>query len=396
MSDRTGRGLAWALWGVIVLAYLVEVVLLFATADMATTDPVDQAGPWLQALGDLAFVVAGSLGLRIVLEHPGNAAGWWIMAAGLIPLERVAVEFTQYGLERWGAVPVVVFAGWVTQWIWVLGTYNIPFLLLLYPDGHLPSRRWRPVLWLAVTLLALTFVTSSIYVDPEARLPNPVGVPGLSPTIESLSFPIFAVGEYLLLLLGVLSLVARYRRGEGVERQQVKVLIWVGAVAVVFFVVVGNLDLPGWMSPIFNLTFTTFVAASITLAILRYRLYDLDRLVSRTVSYALVAGLLAAVYAFGAVWLPSHVVGGQTPLFVAGSTLAVAALFNPLRRRVMTWVDRRFNRSRYDLEQTVEEFARKLRDQTDTDRLAGDWAEVVAGTLEPAALGVWVRDQSVR
>jgi hypothetical protein len=392
MSDRSGRRLAWALWGVIILAYLAEVVLLFATADMATTDPVDQSGPWLQALGDLGFVVAGTLGLRIVLERPGNAAGWWIMVAGLIPLERVAFEFTQYGLHRWGAVPVVVFAGWVSQWIWVLATYNIPFLLLLYPDGHLPSRRWRPVLWFAITLMALAFVALSVYVDSESSLPNPIGVPALSPTVEALSFPVFTLGQYVLLLLGVLSLVARYRQGEGVERQQVKVLIWVGAVAVVFFVVLGILDLPGWLSPVFNFTFTIFVSASITLAILRYRLYDLDRLVSRTVSYALVAGLLAAIYAFGAVWLPSRIVGEQTPLFVAGSTLAVAALFNPLRRRVMTWVDRRFNRSRYDFEQTVEEFARRLRDQTDTDRLADDWAQVVAGTLEPAALGVWVRE----
>jgi hypothetical protein len=134
------------------------------------------------------------------------------------------------------------------------------------------------------------------------------------------------------------------------------------------------------------------VGASVTLAILRYRLFDIDRLISRSVTYAVVAGALALVYGFGAVWLPSRIVGEQTPLFVAGSTLAVAGLFNPMRRRVMRSVDRRFNRSSYNLEQITDLFTARLRDQLDADRLIEDWARVVDKALQPSLLGIWVRD----
>ncbi|MGH8947860.1 MAG: hypothetical protein ACRDXF_03290, partial [Acidimicrobiia bacterium] len=146
-----------------------------------------------------------------------------------------------------------------------------------------------------------------------------------------------------------------------------------------------------WLDSLLNIVFSLFVGGAVTLAILRYRLFEIDRLISRTVTYAVVAGALALVYGVGAIWLPSRIVGEQTPLFVAGSTLAVAALFNPLRRRVMRWVDRRFNRSSYDLEQITDRFAARLRDQVDADRLADDWAKVVTGTLQPSAVGVWVR-----
>ncbi len=401
MSDVAKRRWAWMVWAVMVLAYLGEVILLFLTADLNTTDPGDLASPLVQALEDLAFVAVGMLGLRVVLRQPTNAVGWWIMAAGIsFPVEGLAAEFRQFGENRWGAVPVVLAAGWVARWIWILASFNIPFLLLLYPDGHLPSRRWRPVLWLAVSVVVVAFVAMAVYTEPDAvagDLPNPLGVPALAPMIESLNGFVLFPSQYLLIVLGLLSLVARFRRGEGVERQQIKVLMWVGPVALAFFAVSATLDRgPVWLGPALNFGFTVFLASAITLAILRYRLFEIDRLISRTVSYAIVAGALAAVYVFGAVWLPTRVVGEQTPLFVAGSTLAVAALFNPVRRRVMRWVERRFNRSRYDPEQIAEEFAASLRDQVDTDRLAEDWVTVVTGTLQPSAVGVWVREKSGR
>ena len=124
---------------------------------------------------------------------------------------------------------------------------------------------------------------------------------------------------------------------------------------------------------------------------LRYRLYDFDRVVSRTVSYALLVLILGAVYVAGAVWLPTRIVGEQSPLFVAGSTLAVAALFTPVRRRVMIWVDRRFYRSRYQLEQVMDDFSSHLQDQVDPDRMASDWVNLVSDTLRPTTAGVWVR-----
>jgi len=401
MSDPGRRRLAWALWVVTILAYVVEVALLFANADLPVADPVDAVDPWLQALEDLAFVAVGTLGLRLVLSQPRNAFCWWVLVAGLsFPLEGFAVEFTRFGMDRWGAIPIVALVGWMSLWLWIPGSFSIPFLLLLYPDGRLPSSRWRPALWFTMTAVIATFVASAFLVEPEPVVgvpPNPLGIPALSEFINAVFLYAAVPGQLIAIVLGLLSLVARYRRGEGVERQQVKVLLWVGAVAVIFFSVVTRQEgFPIWIGSILNFVFSIFVGAAVTLAVLRYRLFEIDRLISRTVTYAVVAGALAVLYGFGAVWLPSRIVGEQTPLFVAGSTLAVAALFNPLRRRVMRWVDRRFNRSSYDLEQITDRFAARLRDQVDADRLADDWATVVTGTLQPSAVGVWVRERSTR
>jgi hypothetical protein len=398
MTDPGRRRLAWAVWVAMILAYMVEVALLFANADLPVADPVDAVDPWLQAMEDLAFVAVGTLGLRIVLGQPRNAVGWWIMTAGLaFPLEGLTAEFTRFGIDRWGSTPIVVLTSWISLWVWILGSFNLPFLFLLYPDGHLASPRWKPALWLTVGLVATTFFASAFYAEPEpvvGMLPNPLGVPALTGFFDMLFAYVIVAGLLATIVLGLLSLIARYRNGEGVIRQQVRVLMWVGGVAVIFFGVTSRLQGPTWLDPLLNIVFSLFVGGAITLAILRHRLFEIDRLISRTVTYVVLAGALALVYGFGAVWLPSRIVGEQTPLFVAGSTLAVAALFNPLRRRVMRWVDRRFNRSSYDFEQITDRFAARLRDQVDADRLADDWAAVVTRTLQPTALGVWVRQRT--
>jgi hypothetical protein len=401
MTDPGRRRLAWALWVVTLVAYAVEVALLYANADLPVADPIDAVDPWLQTLEDLAFVAVGALGLRLVLSQPRNAFCWWVLVAGLsFPLEGLAVEFTRFGMDRWGAIPIVVLVGWMSLWLWIPGSFSIPFLLLLYPDGHLPSSRWRPALWFTMTAVVATFVAAAFLVEPEPDVgvpPNPLGSPAVGEFINAVFLYVVVPGQLIAIVLGLLSLIARYRRGEGVERQQIKVLLWVGAVAVIFFSVdtqgVGG---PIWLGSVLNVVFSIFVGAAVTLAVLRYRLFEIDRLISRTVTYAVLAGALALVYGFGAVWLPSRIVGEQTPLFVAGSTLAVAALFNPLRRLVMRWVDRRFNRSSYDFEQITDRFAARLRDQVDADRLADDWAAVVNKTLQPSAVGVWVRDKAAR
>jgi hypothetical protein len=288
----------------------------------------------------------------------------------------------------------------MSLWLWIPGSFSIPFLLLLYPDGHLPTSRWRPALWFTVAAVVATFLAAAFLVEPEPVVgvpPNPLGIPALSEFINAVFQFVVVPGLLIAIVLGLLSLVARYRRGEGVERQQVKVLLWVGAVAVIFF----SVDTQGqggpiWLGSVLNLVFSIFVGAAVTLAILRYRLFEIDRLISRTVTYAVVAGALALVYGFGAIWLPSRVVGEQTPIFVAASTLAIAALFNPLRQRVMRWVDRRFNRSSYDAEQIADGFSARLRDQVDADRLADDWATVVIKTLQPSGVGVWIRERATR
>ncbi len=397
MTDQGLRRLAWAVWVMTILAYVVEVALLFANADLPVADPVDAVDPWIQALEDLAFVAVGALGLRLVLSQPRNAFCWWVVVAGFsFPLEGLTSEFTRFGIDRWGAIPIVVVASWISLWMWIPSSFSIPFLLLLYPDGHLPSPRWRPALWFTVGVVVAAFVGAAFFVEPGPVIglpPNPLGIPALSDFTNALLSVVFP-GQLIAIVLGLLSLVARYRSRVGVERQQVKVLLWVGVVAIAFFTLSDQIGGPIWLGSVLNVVFSLFVGGAVTLAILRYRLFEIDRLISRTVTYAVLAGALAIVYGFGAVWLPSRIVGEQTPLFVAASTLAAAALFNPLRRRVMRWVDRRFNRSAYDAEQITDRFAARLRDQVDADRLADDWTSVVSAALQPSAVGVWVRGES--
>jgi hypothetical protein len=222
----------------------------------------------------------------------------------------------------------------------------------------------------------------------------PLGLPWPSIVLDVIA----GIGLVVMLTAvggAVTSAVMRFRNAAGIERQQMKV--FAGALTASIIGMALNLVLYETGNELVaNAVFAVWVlvlVASIAVAVLRYRLYDFDRVISRTVTYAVVVLILAMVYVLGAVWLPTRIIGRQSTLFVAGSTLAVAALFTPLRRRVMKWVDRRFNRSAYDAQRVTEGFAARLRDQVDADRLAADWASVVSGTLEPSAVGVWVRAQ---
>lgn len=394
MNDTTKRRLAGALWAVTVVAWLGDSLLLFLTADDA---PIGGLGPALQSLEDFAFVLVGALGLVVLRRQPGNAVGWWIMVAGLsFPLEGFTAELTEWGHSMAGNAPWVVAVSWFPRWVWLLSQVNLPFTLLLFPNGRLPSRTWRPVLWLAVALLAVIWVLVAF--DPQpleefGGLPNPLGVSALAPLRGRAMGIAFPLVQIALPLMGAGSLIGRYRRGNLVERLQIKVLLWVGAVTVAFFTFHAIVRaLPDWAVALGNILFALFVGGAFTLAILRYRLYDIDRLISRTLAYTLVVAVVAGLYGLGAVWLPTRLVGQQTPLFVAGSTLVVAALFNPMRRRVMAWVDARFYRSRYDAERVANEFAVRLRAQVDPGALTDDWAEVVIDTLRPAAVGAWLRE----
>jgi hypothetical protein len=202
------------------------------------------------------------------------------------------------------------------------------------------------------------------------------------------------VGLLVGAVAAIVSFVVRWHRSTGVERLQLR---WLVPAFLVF--VVGTLaEFGGGQDSLFaDVVFPlglVLVPFAIAVAILRYRLYEIDRIISRTVGYVLVVGVLGAVLVLGTVWLPSLVLAGdEVPSwFVAGSTLAVAALFNPVRRRVLSWVDRRFYRSRYDAERVAEGFAARLRDEVDVHRLTNDWASVVTETMQPASVSVWVRD----
>ena len=273
------------------------------------------------------------------------------------------------------------------------------FVVLLFPAGNLPSRRWRPVAWavgagLAGWVLGNAFAPT--FITGSRSMPNPVGLTGLAGDM----FKVMAFGGALLIvatgLAAVLSLAFRYRRARTAERAQLKWLVYAGALIVAGLLagaaagrIVGPGNAASNLQNAMSSGAVALVPVAIGIAVLRYRLYDIDRVISRTLAYAIVTGLLAGIYA-GLVLLATEVFRFSSPVAVAAATLAAAALFSPMRRRVQRMVDRRFNRARYDADTTVAAFAARLKDAADLDTVRDDLASVVQAALEPAHVWVWI------
>ena len=269
----------------------------------------------------------------------------------------------------------------------------LPIVALTFPDGRLPSTRWRwptraAVGALAASTILIVFTPGAI----ENVVPwNPIGIDALPAWVWNLAWPLAGAGGVLISLLGVAAVVTRYRRGEGVERQQLRWFVAAVALGVVPITISPLGGGPGAF--LLGMSGLLLVPVAVGIAVTRYRLYEIDRLISRGVSWAVLSGSLLAIYA-GAVLLLQTVLGdviqGQT-VAVAASTLLAAALFQPLRRRVQVGVDHRFNRARYDAERTATDFAERLRDEVDVDHLRTALAATAGGAVHPAGVGVWLR-----
>jgi uncharacterized membrane protein YhaH (DUF805 family) len=278
--------------------------------------------------------------------------------------------------------------------------------LLLFPDGKLPNRHWWPVL--AVTIIGLSiFCLGSAFLPwSTGGRPDSGGLAGLALRLTPWELPRYPVdnpvkgpGAVVLVVVGatlmvpaflgsVAALLVRYRHARGPVRRQLKIVTYAVAGVAVVFVATGVRGVPSLVTT----GSLVAIAVSITLAILRHHLFDIDLVINRTVVYGSLTTLLASVYAAGVVGLPAVLrLPGENDLVVAGTTLAVAALFSPLRMRIQVFVDRRFYRARYDARRTVEEFTSRLRDEVDLDTLVGDLQRVVRDTLQPAIVRVWLR-----
>jgi hypothetical protein len=344
-------------------------------------------------------VLFSVVGFVIVRQQPRNAIGWILLTAPaglqLLPADAASYALLAYRLGHrlpFGAVALLL------EYSWAPAIVLLGLAILLFPDGRLPSPRWRPVLWsyLAVVgcyaggtyALAATALTAR-----HVRVDSGGGLTAISSaTFYSLIFPVFAA----FLLSFVVAQVLNWRHSSGERRQQLKWLLSGTAVLVVSQIIFQPVlalypNLPQVQLVLGFLVGLGAAAlpASMAVAILKYRLYDIDRIISRTLSYALVTGLLIGVYT-GLVLLATEVFQLRTPVAVAAATLAAAALFNPLRQRVQRAVDRRFNRARYDADKTVAAFAARLKDAVDLDAVQADLASVVHQALEPAHVSVWM------
>lgn len=373
------------------------VMLGLALAELGTATACALAGGISFAAAVGSFTVTnGAIGLTLsacgallAWHRPRNAVGWLFLTGGVAyATSTAAIQLVGLGASvGWNAVVLGLLASLFNlAWPLAIGLC-LPMALLLFPDGRPPGPRWRWLAW-AIAVVALLF--ELMFAGP-GRLTN--GSRSVSPYLVLPSYnrlgvvwAITNIAYAAIFALILASLVVRYRRGGDVERRQ---LLWL---VLACLAVLGYAGL--WWGitgtgPILGLLVIPLIPAAVTVAILRYQLLDIRLVFSRTLAYAIVTGLLVGLYA-GLVLLATRVLSFHTPVAVAASTLAAAALFNPLRLRVQRGVDRRFNRARYDADQTVAAFAERLKDAPDLDTVRDDLAQVISRAVEPAHLSVWV------
>ena len=401
MSPRHARILAWSLFGLFVGLILTNFLVI-------VLGPSGEGDLFFVAVGGYAFV-----GALVASRQPGNAVGWILLVIGIALTLGTLADANL--LSR--TAPARGLSAWLSGWVWYVWlTLAGIFLPQLFPTGRPLSSPWRPVLWLGIVALALSVIGASfdpgrLDVDSPVPVENPLGVGG--PIGDAL--PVVArVGDVLTafaFVLAAASLVVRFRRSRGVERQQLKWFAYVGLVAAAGLVVAmaqvlfglqpdeegaaGWLEVAGavgWFTALVAIVLGIPIATG--MAILRHRLYDIDVVINRTLVYGALTATLAAAY-LGSVLLLQLALSPLTEdsgLAIAGSTLGVAALFRPARARIQELVDRRFYRRKYDAVQTIERFGAHLRDEVELGALSAELRGVVAETMQPAHVSLWLRE----
>ena len=400
------RAAAWTLAGLTALVLATALTLLGLDARY-----IDAGKLGFEAVMAVAVVLYAGTGHLLMVRRPGNVIGLLLALVGLLlALEMLTEQYPLYGLVTApGSLPAARLVGWFGVLVAVLAVFLLLFLVLLFPDGRLPSRRWRPVRTGFLVVMAASVVSqmqagqyisgglTDILDDSKASYPNPLGIFPRHGWFAGFVAAV-VIATFAAALCAVASVFAR-RHGASPERR--KQLAWLGYVGIVtvFWILLlapGAAIDPGRGDTLGTVLWTLMVLTPVVgipvacvVAVLKYRLYDIDRLISRTVSYAVVTGLLVGLYA-GLVLLAGHVLPVHGSITVAGATLVVAVLFNPVRRRVQHVVDHRFNRTRYDADLMTAAFAARLQDATDLDAAQADLSATVDRALQPAHLSLWL------
>jgi hypothetical protein len=401
--------LAWSLAALSVAMFLAGAALTVSSLYVGVATPPSSdwgtAGPLSGLVIFLPFLAFPLVGALIASRRPENPIGWICLAAGLFWMS-IVVESSITGSEPY---PVIIDA--LTLWTWVppVGLLAI-YMILLFPDGRLPSRRWRPLAWLSGAVMVLASVAVTLTPGPlpdHPRVHNPLGLEGYPIVTQALTGSVVLLP--ICILASATSLVWRYRHSGGEVRQQIKWVVFAASLVGMTYAVtlVSGLFLtpetfttgqeaPLWLAFLQDAVLISYAGVPIAVgfAVLRYRLYDIDVLINRTLVYGSLTTMLVAVYVIGVVGLQAilRIFSGQeSTLAVVASTLAIAAMFNPLRRRVQAFVDRRFYRKKYDARKTLETFSGRLRDETDLHTLSSHLVAVVRETMQPAHVSLWLR-----
>jgi hypothetical protein len=399
VSPQWAARLAWALWLLAMLGLAATAWFDHLLRQAGRPELVQLAGGGGSILV-LAAVSAASSGAILASRQPHHPVGWLLLAFGLVvqALTSAAEGYARYGLlARPGTLPAATYLAVLASVTFIPGLGCVGFILLLTPTGSLPSPRWRRWAWIAAAVPA-AFVVAWLLgmpaVDPESVLHavrNPFAIAALEGplrVVAGVTAPLTA----LTLVVAGWSLVGRFRRARGTERQQLRWLSFAAALAPLAVLVMyagvltENLELAGWAVGLF----LALLPLAISAAIARYRLYDLDRIISRTLAYGLLTALLGLGYAAVVLGLGRLLPEGSS-LVVATATLAVAVVFQPARRRLQQAVDRRFNRRRYDAANTIAAFSARLRQHTDLDALTAELLAVVEQTMQPTRAWLWLR-----
>ena len=429
MSRRTAAWLAWSVWAVCVVLITLALVLDFMTEEL----PLDVGGlrydPAFAVLTGVLSLAYPAVGALIASRLPTNPIGWIFCGLGLIYVtRRFTTAYADHAFLETLALPWGEFAAWFSTWIGFAGPTLAVFLMLLFPGGRLPSRRWRIVVWLtvlgaAMSTLGFAFMPSSLLTHSDVA--NPFAIVGVIygklPTYQ-----FFGVSRLLgmtlvstSILAALFSVILRLRHARGNDRQQIKWFLF----AAVPLTVLGSLDELNTIVALFTTDFMfrpvyilyswglvvlvvyvevlalLLVPVCTYIAILRYNLYDIDVVINRTLVYGSLTATLVALYFVGIVVLQRGFVlltGQRSTLAVVASTLLIAALFTPLSRRIQSFIDRRFYRRKYDARKTLEAFSTQLRNETDLEALSNDLVGVVRETMQPAHISLWLRPDTLQ
>ena len=395
----SGRAASWLAWSACALSLALTVLTILLIVLLLRSDtPIYYY--WLET--SMVAVGYSTVGAVVASRLPESPIGWLFCAIGLcFGVSHFSAEYAAYDLLAPSrSLPAGEVFSWLTSWVWVFGLGLIVFLDLLFPNGRLPSARWR---WFA-RLTAIVLLPAAILaaLSPglilSSALNNPLGIEGLpnaSKAIEAFM--------YALIVVGASSMLARLRHAGRIERQQIKWFAYATAVAI-SGVILKNTVYPAvsvtwvwWVGLVLTTVGVVSSPVAMGVAIFRYRLYQIDILINRTLVYGPLTAALVLLY-FGAIVLLQSVfvalTGEQSTLAVVASTLLIAALSMPLRRRIQYFIDRRFYRRKYDARKTLEGFSAKLRNQTDLEALSEDLVDVVGETMQPAHVSLWLRSDA--